>query len=70
MCYQGSACTYLHRLPTSADNAAMERDTGRDIFGRDKLPDNLDNRKGAGSYDRWAGLLQAVPTVYISVENV
>jgi hypothetical protein len=31
----------------------MERDTGRDIFGRDKLPDNMDNRKGAGSYDRW-----------------
>eukprot|EP00882_Tetradesmus_deserticola_P033497 GHRQ01038270.1.p2 GENE.GHRQ01038270.1~~GHRQ01038270.1.p2 ORF type:complete len:142 (+),score=45.84 GHRQ01038270.1:206-631(+) len=52
MCYLGSACTFLHRLPTAADNAAMERDTGRDIFGRDKLPDSMDNRKGAGSYER------------------
>eukprot|EP00883_Tetradesmus_obliquus_P015807 jgi/Sobl393_1/8964/SZX79374.1 len=52
MCYEGSACTFLHRLPTAADNAAMERDTSRDIFGRDKMPDGMDNRKGAGSYDR------------------
>jgi hypothetical protein len=61
MCYEGSACTYLHQLPTSSDNAAMERDTGRDIFGRDKLPDNWDNRKGAGSYERCAAMLQASP---------
>lgn len=52
MCYQGYACTYLHRVPTSADNAAMLRNTSQDIFGREKLPDHLDNRKGAGSYDR------------------
>ena len=52
MCYQGPDCPYLHRLPTSADNAAMVRTTGMDIFGREKLPDGLDNRKGAGSYER------------------
>eukprot|EP00879_Flechtneria_rotunda_P022928 GHRR01024234.1.p1 GENE.GHRR01024234.1~~GHRR01024234.1.p1 ORF type:complete len:133 (+),score=21.07 GHRR01024234.1:1189-1587(+) len=52
MCYQGYLCTYLHRLPTLADNEAMTRNTSQDIFGRQKLPDHLDNRKGAGSYDR------------------
>eukprot|EP00878_Enallax_costatus_P015387 GHUV01016118.1.p1 GENE.GHUV01016118.1~~GHUV01016118.1.p1 ORF type:complete len:468 (+),score=148.03 GHUV01016118.1:207-1610(+) len=52
MCYQGYSCTYLHRVPTSADNAAMYRNTSQDIFGREKMPDHLDNRKGAGSYDR------------------
>ena len=51
-CYQGPECTYLHRLPTAADNAAMHRSTGQDIFGREKLPDGLDNRRGAGSYER------------------
>lgn len=30
----------------------MARSTGADIFGREKLPDDLDNRKGAGSYER------------------
>jgi len=32
------------------DHAAL--DDSQDIFGREKLPDHLDNRKGAGSYDR------------------
>jgi hypothetical protein len=30
----------------------MQRNTGQDIFGREKLPDGLDNRRGAGSYER------------------
>lgn len=63
MCYQGPSCTYLHRLPTSADNEAMARNTSQDIFGREKLPDRLDNREGAGSYDRWGGLLRTVVDV-------
>eukprot|EP00775_Hariotina_reticulata_P011684 gene11684-11827_t len=52
MCYQGYLCTYLHRLPICADDEAYARTTSQDIFGREKLPDQLDNRKGAGSYDR------------------
>jgi hypothetical protein len=34
MCYQGSECPYLHRLPTSADNEAMAQTISMDIFGR------------------------------------
>jgi hypothetical protein len=52
MCYQGSSCPYLHRLPTSADEAAMTRNISMDIFGRDKMPAGLENKKGAGSYER------------------
>jgi len=30
----------------------MARTISMDIFGREKMPNGLDNRKGAGSYDR------------------
>ena len=52
LCSEGYGCRYLHRLPTSDDEKALASDTSRDLFGREKLPDKLDNRKGAGSYDR------------------
>lgn len=52
MCTQGAQCPYLHRLPTQADEAALSKDHSRDIFGREKVADRMDNRKGAGSYDR------------------
>jgi hypothetical protein len=50
LCAEGPACRYLHRLPTAADAAAHVRDNSQDIFGRERLPDRLDNRCGAGSY--------------------
>lgn len=50
MCYQGPDCPYLHRLPTSADNAAAERSM-QDIFGREKMPLGLERKKGGGSYE-------------------
>lgn len=30
----------------------MTRNISMDIFGRDKMPAGLENRKGAGSYER------------------
>jgi hypothetical protein len=50
MCYQGADCPYLHRLPHSADNAAVVRSM-TDIFGREKMPAGMENKKGAGSYE-------------------
>lgn len=51
MCSQGPDCPYLHRLPSSADNAAMARNIAMDIFGREKAPAGMENKKGAGSYE-------------------
>jgi hypothetical protein len=50
LCAEGSACRYLHRLPTAADAAAHVKNNSQDIFGRTRLPDHLDSRCGAGSY--------------------
>ncbi|KAF8069391.1 cwc2 [Scenedesmus sp. PABB004] len=64
MCYQGSACTYLHRLPTAADDAAYARATGSDIFGRDKLPERFDGTGRRG--DAPAATLQRdMTTLYV-----
>lgn len=51
MCYKGPTCEFLHRLPTSSDEAAAKHSMA-DIFGREKLPDWADKRGGAGSYER------------------
>jgi hypothetical protein len=47
-CAQGSACPYLHRLPTDEDEAYHSKDMGADIFAREKRGENEGYRKGAG----------------------
>ncbi|GLC44099.1 hypothetical protein PLESTB_000929400 [Pleodorina starrii] len=51
-CSQGSACTYLHRLPTAEDEAYAVRDLSADIFGREKRTEAEGYRSGAGTLDR------------------
>ncbi|EFJ51028.1 hypothetical protein VOLCADRAFT_116593 [Volvox carteri f. nagariensis] len=51
-CSQGSACTYLHRLPTAEDEAYAVRDLSADIFGREKRAESEGYRSGAGTLDR------------------
>ncbi|KAG2485842.1 hypothetical protein HYH03_015425 [Edaphochlamys debaryana] len=51
-CSQGSACPYLHRLPTAADEQYAVRDLSADIFGREKRSEQEGYRKGAGTLDR------------------
>ncbi|KAG2445736.1 hypothetical protein HXX76_000342 [Chlamydomonas incerta] len=51
-CSQGSACPYLHRLPTAADEQYAVRDLSADIFGREKRGENEGYRSGAGTLDR------------------
>lgn len=56
-CVDGSQCVYLHRLPNEIDEQHYRAHPTTDIFGRQKMPDSLDNRKGAGSYERDATTL-------------
>ncbi|GIL46980.1 hypothetical protein Vafri_3835 [Volvox africanus] len=51
-CSQGSACIYLHRLPTADDEANAVRDLSADIFGREKRAESEGYRSGAGTLDR------------------
>lgn len=48
-CSQGSTCTYLHRLPTLADEEAARKDMGADCFGREKRGEHEGYRAGAGA---------------------
>eukprot|EP00955_Chlamydomonas_euryale_P062493 358392-Chlamydomonas_euryale.AAC.6 len=56
-CSQGSACVYLHRLPTEPDEQYHKRDIAADIFGREK-------RAEAEGYRRGAGRQMSVPRSY------
>jgi len=49
-CSSGSACEYLHRLPTAFDDAKLHMMT--DIFGRPKHHTERDDNGGTGSYMR------------------
>ncbi|KAF5833735.1 hypothetical protein DUNSADRAFT_9842 [Dunaliella salina] len=51
-CSQGSACIYLHRVPTADDEAYHSKDMGADIFGREKRAEHEGYRKGAGTFER------------------
>ncbi|KXZ48148.1 hypothetical protein GPECTOR_30g244 [Gonium pectorale] len=51
-CSHGSACTYLHRLPTAQDEAYAVRDLSADVFGREKRAEAEGYRKGAGTLER------------------
>jgi len=43
--HHGADCTYLHRLPTAADEERHRTDYSHDIFGRGRNPASPDGRK-------------------------
>lgn len=51
ICHLGADCTFLHRVPTSLDEACHRTQPQYDIFGRDKL-DEETRTKGVGSINR------------------
>lgn len=60
--HHGPDCTYLHRLPTAADEERHKTDYSHDIFGRERVPEAWDSRKkgeltGGGKERRQAARL-------------
>lgn len=47
-CAAGGACSYLHTLPTAADEAAMSKT--HDVFGRERNATDRENNGGVGSF--------------------
>lgn len=48
-CAKGADCAYFHRVPTRADDAALDR--MHDCFGREKHRGHRDDMDGVGSYE-------------------
>jgi len=49
-CAAGADCTFVHRIPSPADEARL--DTVRDIFGRERHNTNRDDMRGTGNFNR------------------
>ena len=49
-CHLGPDCTFLHRVPTSQDDAKI--DIIHDMFGRDRHSTDRDDMRGTGNFNR------------------